>query len=258
VARRQGELMWTEMALFTAFALLLCFVMWWVWKQRQIALRQAAMDEKLTILGRGVRDFAHDLLNSLHVMRVRIEQAREGQTELVDLLDGLDQTTRSAQVLVHAMRGDQESVSISTKSAEGAVRLAVALLGGSGVPIEVTVGGTLWFRGTDVDALRFFQNLLANAVREAGEIEGGTVHVTIADGLVRMTNPVRDPTLLDDTIYEEGVSHSGSAGLGLAVAREVAGRLGWRLRHEVVDQEVTFLVEELPEATGARTQGARP
>jgi len=60
---------------------------------------------------------------------------------------------------------------------------------------------------------------------------------------LRISNPVRDPSLLDAGIWEQGVSRRGSSGQGLAIARRCADRIGWRLRHEVEGQRVCFIAE---------------
>ena len=128
-------------------------------------------------------------------------------------------------------------------SVEGIVRLAIALLRSQKTPIHLEVTGVLHYGGADIDALRVVQNLLVNAVREAARAEG-EVRVELADGVLRITNPVAHG--VPARLWEEGVSGASSTGLGLTIARDAARKIGWQLRHELDGSRVSFVVTPAP------------
>jgi len=238
-----------EILIFTLFALLLGALVWWMWQQRELARRQSETTAELAALGKGIRALAHDLRLNLEMIVATTQRARlTTPGELPEVLGGLEQAARGAVELVRTLGGEPQAEAAQVASAEGVVRLGVILLRSAGVPLELHTTGTLRFLGPDSDALRVVQNLLSNAVREAAWIAGGHVRIEIGDGRLLISNPVRDPALLDDRIYQEGVSYAGSAGVGLSTATQAAARVGWSLRHEVRDGEVCFFVEERAEA----------
>lgn len=89
------------------------------------------------------------------------------------------------------------------------------------------------------------QNLLANAVREAAAA-GGEVRVDLADDVLRVTNPLAAGAAPPEGLWDEGVSGGGSTGLGLTIARDLAAKIGWRIRHETEGREVSFVVTPAP------------
>jgi signal transduction histidine kinase len=230
-----------EVLLFTLFALAMGALAWWTWQQRQLARRQAEMNEQLAVMGKQVRNVAHDVQNLFAVILPNLKVAREAEPqELPEVLESIERAAATANTLLQALKGGERSDSTMPTSVEGIVRLAIALLGDQRVRIRLRVSGTLEFQGADLDALRVVQNLLANGVREASRT-GGAVTVQLGDGRLCMTNPLADGTSLPDDIWEEGVSGRGSSGLGLSIARDAAGRIGWRLHHEVADGIVSFV-----------------
>jgi signal transduction histidine kinase len=238
--------MW-EVLLFTLFALLVGTMIWWMWQQREVARQQAQATAELAAVGKSLRSLAHDLRFSMDIIVATTERARTMTPGgLPEVLGSLEFAARNAAALVGAMKGS--SASTMRVSAHGVVQLGVITLRSMGVPIDLRVDGTLRFAGAESEALRVVQNLLANAVQEASAIQGGRVRVEIGDGRLRITNPVRDPALLDDSIWREGVSHTGSEGLGLPTARDSAARVGWSLHHEVTARDVAFVVEERHDA----------
>lgn len=234
-----------EAAIFTVFGLLLGAVTWWSWKQRRHAEQQAATSAELAGLGREVRGIAHDLSNLLTVIGPNLRSAIESREVETEILEDVERATGAAQSLLNVIRGKPRDVSAPT-SIEGMVRFVAALLKREFPEIYVKVDGELRFLGTDSDALQVVQNLVLNAVREASKIPGAQVRIHLSDGALRITNPVRAPSLLDANIYDERVSHSGSSGLGLGIARAAAARLGWTLRHEVSGERVSFVIESAP------------
>jgi signal transduction histidine kinase len=236
--------MLAELLVFTAFALILAGSAWWTWKERQDALARAQASAELAALGVGVHSIAHDLQNLFTVIVSNLASVSQlSPDEQHEALRDVEAAARSASVLVQAMRGNAPNSPGRPGSAEGVVRLTVALLRGNGVPIDLQIDGDLTYMGQDADAVRLVQNLLFNAVREASHISRARVRVELDRRGLRVRNPVRDPSQLDSRIYEEGVSHSGSSGKGLAIARRAAEQLSWVLRHEVHGMDVVFYVE---------------
>jgi signal transduction histidine kinase len=235
--------MLTELLAFTVFSLVLTGATWWAWKERQDALARAQANAELAALGVGVHGIAHDLQNLFTVIVSNLASvAHMTPEEQQQALRDVEAAARSACVLVQAMRGHGKGGQAHTGSVEGVTRLTVALLRGNGVPIDLCVEGDLPYTGEDADAVRLVQNLLFNAVREASHIPRARVRVEVDARGLRVANPVRDPSRLDARIYEDGVSHSGSTGKGLAIARRAAERLAWQLNHELRGNEVVFVV----------------
>jgi signal transduction histidine kinase len=129
-------------------------------------------------------------------------------------------------------------------STEAVVRLAVALLRRKGANIRLRLEGDLSYSGPDVDAVRVVHNLLFNAVREIQRIGGGaSVRIELRASGLSIANPVRDEARLSEKMYTRGASGEGSTGLGLAITRESAARVGWCVRHELREGHVWFFVE---------------
>lgn len=228
-----------ELIIYTTVALLFGVVVWWVWTQRQMALRQAEMNAELSELGRGLRGVAHDLNHYFELIATKIDGVRElSAPELHESLDEISRTTRGAANLVRTIRG--EAVPVRRASAEGVVRLSVIMMRGCGVPIELRVNGKLPYEGDDSDALRAIQNVLSNAVREAARHEAAAVVVELSEGTLSVSNPVDPSTSFGDEVYDDGISGAGSTGLGLGVARQAAERVGWQVSHAFVDRTVVF------------------
>jgi len=232
-----------EVMLFTAFGVLLGGFAFWTWQQRQQAERQARMNEQLALLGKEVRSIAHDMNQLFSVMIPNLQVARDASPEeLPEVLRSIERAAETANTLVQALKGGRHDPTGRT-SAEGIVRLAIALLRSQETPIHLEVRGVLHYRGADIDALRVVQNLLFNAVREAARAEG-EVRVELSDGVLRMTNPVASG--VPARLWEEGVSGGGSSGLGLTIASDAATKIGWRLRHELEENRVSFVVTPAP------------
>jgi len=233
---------------FAVFALLLGFAIWWVWQQRELARKQAEMNAELARLGQTVRSVAHDLDNLFAIVLANLSSASSlPPGEMKEMLSDVERAATSASRLVRTMRGTKRPEG-APASTEPILRLVVALMQRSDVPILLEVTGDLEFRGSDADALRVLQNLLVNAVREAATTPDRTVAIHLASASLRITNAVRDPTFLTDHIYRRGVSGSGSSGMGLAIARETASEIGWSLRHEIAGGRVTFILTPAPRA----------
>jgi signal transduction histidine kinase len=232
-------------ALLTVIGLLLVFVIWWIWTQRNAAREQARREAELAKLAKTMQAISHDLGNLLQIMTANLQSApRTPDAELMQIVEEVEKAAVSATKLVEAVRGRQSAAPThGTRSAEAAVRLATALLRHDNVPIQLVVTGDFDHHGTHEDALRIVQNLLINAARECKHLPNARVDVTLDGAALRISNPVRDPALLDDQIWESGTSHAESSGLGLPIVRETANRIGWSVRHLVEGDRVTFLVE---------------
>jgi signal transduction histidine kinase len=132
-----------------------------------------------------------------------------------------------------------------------------ALVQRTGVDVDLRLSGDLPFDGDDVDALRVVQNLMFNAARESRQHRDACVSVALHRGELRISNPCGADVVLDDSIYDAGTSHRGSTGLGLWSARDAARRLGWKVRHEVAEGRVTFVVVPHASDDAGRTLSRR-
>lgn len=238
-----------ETLVFTLFGLLLGVSVWWIWRQRQVAQRQAEMNERLATLGKTVDGVAHDLSNLANIIAINLETFRiQPAGDARELFGDVEQAARAVRNLVDACRSRSGTAPPRQGSVDGILRMTIALMRRAGAQIAPFYEGDLLFDGGEVEALRVIQNLLSNAVRETQKIPQSIVKVVLREGQLAITNPVLDAAKLDDRIYEYGVSHSGSSGAGLNVSREIAARLGWTLRHEVQGDSVTFILERAPQA----------
>ncbi len=232
-----------EWIAFVGFALLLGLGSWWAWRQGQLARKQAEMDARLAELGRGVGAIAHDLDNLFCIISGNLHVMSEAPDDEHDEdLSAATVATGAAMKLVDAMQRHSGPGRRGRGSSEGLVRLTAALLRSCGTQIEIEVSGDLPYRGPDAEAARVVQNLLFNAAREVSAIEGAWVKVELSAAGLHVRNLVRDPSLLGQDIYDEGVSHTGSSGKGLAIVRRSAGLVGWTVRHEIDGQDVCFTV----------------
>ena len=235
-------------AVLTAAALLLVWITWWIWGQRQAAREQARREAELAKLTKTMHAISHDLGNLLSVMTVNLQSAQVGprasEQELLELVDDVSRAASSATKLLEAVRGRQAAAEMGgTRSAEAVVRWAVAMVKRHYPLVGLAVHGDFEHRGSPDEAMRIVQNLLLNAVREATRSGSGTIDVSMDGGALRISNSVRDPATLDESIWEPGTSGEESSGLGLAIVRETAARIGWTVRHEVHGSRVTFIVE---------------
>lgn len=237
-----------ETLLFSTFGLMLGLLVWWTWRQRELARQQTAMMETLAEVGKTAKGIAHDLDSLVGNLRMNLQLAHQlPPSDAQESLADAEKAAEGAAQLVQALRGRAGTKGGAPGSACRVLELAAGLLRCIGAPVETRIEGDLDYAGSEVDALRVIQNLLLNAVREAREIPGGQVLAELRSGSLRVTNPVRIGGQLDDRIYESGVSHSGSTGQGLGIALQAAARVGWTLRHEIGSGAVTFIVE--PSAT---------
>lgn len=241
-------------AVLTAAALLIVWLTWWIWCQRQAARAHARREAEAAKHTRTMQAISHDLSNLLSVMTVNLQVAqaeRPTEDELLRLVDDVSRAATSATKLLEVVRGRQAAAAMGgIRSMEAVVRWMVSLIKRQYPHIELRTSGDFEHRGNIEDAARVIQNLLFNAVREAERAGNATVHVSVEPSSLRISNRVRDPARLDESIWDSGKSHQESSGLGLAIVRETAARLGWKARHEVDGDRITFIVE--PESGGYR------
>ncbi len=246
-----------EVAIFTGFGFMLSAIVWWTWQQRQQARAQAELNATLATLGKEVQAIAHDMSNIVGVVLTDAEAALMAPPEdLREALEAVERGAQSASSLAKALKG-RPATSDELRSAEGLVRKSVALMRSS-ARIALSVDGDMQFRGDELDVLRLVHNLLVNAAEETRQFEKSIVKVDLEEGVLRVSNQVRDPGKLDESMFLEGKSGRGSTGLGLSIARDAAGRVGWGLRFEVAGDRVTFIVEEQPEEQPEEKPQQRP
>ncbi|MGZ3422844.1 MAG: sensor histidine kinase [Polyangiales bacterium] len=235
---------------FTLFAGALGVALWNVWKQRSAADERAASAAEGAALAEAVNAIAHDVDNLMSVLLMNLSAAHHAPpNELEETLGDAERAARSAGMLVRAMRG-QTLPPVTDEPLEPIVKLMVALQRRRGADMDLTIEGSMTFTGHAADAFRIVHNLLENAVREAKQIEGGRTTVVVAPQMLSVSNPVRAPESLAASIYERGVSGQGSSGLGLAITREAAARLGMRLEHRMTGNVVTFQLDGRAPASG--------
>ncbi|MDV6373212.1 sensor histidine kinase [Deinococcus arenicola] len=267
IAARQSAASALLVALvFTPLILLL--VGWWVGQRALSGLQRAANladqidpTRSLDTLPLPAReDEVHRLLSAINRLMVRIEagQAREKQllgqivhelgaplTVLKASLRRAEERTDDPEVRRAALVADELTFTTQDlmQLARGELELKLAW---HYIPartlqerLDRLVPGTVyagdWTGGILCDPDRLTQalrNLLANARRAAGA--QGSVTLTLQENTDTLTFTVRDsgpglPPDLGERIFEPFISGAGSSGLGLSVARQIAGMHGGTL-----------------------------
>ncbi|MFE5959141.1 sensor histidine kinase [Streptomyces rubiginosohelvolus] len=215
----------------------------------EIAALARTTNETLTVLEasverqrRFVADASHELRSPIASLRTQLEVA-EAHPELLDLPGAVADTVRlqvlAADLLLLARLDAGEKPGGGTVELGALVREEVSQRTGDriAVAVEVPEGGAFEVNGSRGQLSRVVGNLLDNAQRHA---EGSVVVSVAADGRgVRVE--VRDdgagvPEDERERIFERFVRlddarsrDDGGAGLGLAIARDVAARHGGTL-----------------------------
>ncbi|MGW4627001.1 ATP-binding protein [Streptomyces rubiginosohelvolus] len=215
----------------------------------EIAALARTTNETLTVLEasverqrRFVADASHELRSPIASLRTQLEVA-EAHPELLDLPGAVADTVRlqvlAADLLLLARLDAGEKPGGGTVELGALVREEVSQRTGDriAVAVEVPEGGAFEVNGSRGQLSRVIGNLLDNAQRHA---EGGVAVSVAADGRgVRVE--VRDdgagvPEDERERIFERFVRlddarsrDDGGAGLGLAIARDVAARHGGTL-----------------------------
>ncbi|MCX4503031.1 sensor histidine kinase [Streptomyces anulatus] len=215
----------------------------------EIAALARTTNETLTVLEasverqrRFVADASHELRSPIASLRTQLEVA-EAHPELLDLPGAVADTVRlqvlAADLLLLARLDAGEKPGSATVELSALVREEVSQRTGDriAVGVEVPQGGAFEVNGSRGQLSRVIGNLLDNAQRHA---EGSVAVSVAADGRgVRVE--VRDdgagvPEDERERIFERFVRlddarsrDDGGAGLGLAIARDVASRHGGTL-----------------------------
>lgn len=215
----------------------------------EIAALARTTNETLTVLEasverqrRFVADASHELRSPIASLRTQLEVA-EAHPELLDLPGAVADTVRlqvlAADLLLLARLDAGEKPGSATVELGALVREEVSQRTGDriAVSVEVPQGGAFEVSGSRGQLSRVIGNLLDNAQRHA---EGSVAVSVAADGRgVRVE--VRDdgagvPEDERERIFERFVRlddarsrDDGGAGLGLAIARDVASRHGGTL-----------------------------
>ncbi|MFC9479753.1 sensor histidine kinase [Streptomyces griseus] len=215
----------------------------------EIAALARTTNETLTVLEasverqrRFVADASHELRSPIASLRTQLEVA-EAHPELLDLPGAVADTVRlqvlAADLLLLARLDAGEKPGSATVELGALVREEVSQRAGDRIAVQVEVpeGGAFEVNGSRGQLSRVIGNLLDNAQRHA---EGSVAVSVAADGRgVRVE--VRDdgagvPEEERERIFERFVRlddarsrDDGGAGLGLAIARDVASRHGGTL-----------------------------
>ncbi|NDZ55856.1 HAMP domain-containing protein [Streptomyces anulatus] len=215
----------------------------------EIAALARTTNETLTVLEasverqrRFVADASHELRSPIASLRTQLEVA-EAHPELLDLPGAVADTVRlqvlAADLLLLARLDAGEKPGSATVELGALVREEVSQRTGDriAVGVEVPQGGAFEVNGSRGQLSRVIGNLLDNAQRHA---EGSVAVSVAADGRGVLVE-VRDdgagvPEDERERIFERFVRlddarsrDDGGAGLGLAIARDVAARHGGTL-----------------------------
>ncbi|MFJ7085710.1 sensor histidine kinase [Streptomyces griseus] len=215
----------------------------------EIAALARTTNETLTVLEasverqrRFVADASHELRSPIASLRTQLEVA-EAHPELLDLPGAVADTVRlqvlAADLLLLARLDAGEKPGSATVELGALVREEVSQRAGDriAVRVEVPEGGAFEVNGSRGQLSRVIGNLLDNAQRHAD----GSVAVSVAADGRGVRVEVRDdgagvPEEERERIFERFVRlddarsrDDGGAGLGLAIARDVASRHGGTL-----------------------------
>ena len=118
-----------------------------------------------------------------------------------------------------------------------ATRISVAIEGIPALPTDA-----------DSDLDRLIDNLLSNAVRASSGLTG--VLLTVDEWGITLQNRTRDTAKAEQCMRERR-SGSGSSGLGMGIAADMAKRLGWAVRWDVAHAEQIVTVRAGPASDSA-------
>ncbi|WP_406409273.1 HAMP domain-containing histidine kinase [Streptomyces halstedii] len=191
---------------------------------------------------RFVADASHELRSPIASLRTQLEVGA-AHPELLDLPGAVADTVRlqalAADLLLLARLDAGERPGRAAVDLGALVREEVSQRTGDRIPVEVSVaeGGAVEVSGSRGQLARVTGNLLDNAERHAERsvavtvrAEGGDVCLEVADDGTGVPPPERERIFerfvrLDDARARD----DGGAGLGLALARDIASRHGGTL-----------------------------
>jgi signal transduction histidine kinase len=195
-----------------------------------------------------VADASHELRTPVAVMRTELEVAtRDDGNDWVAtgdvLLDELDRLQALVDDLLLLARGDERALAGEPIAVGDVIADTVARR--RRVPVEVDLGDAGVVAGDAPALRRAVDHLIANAARAASQrvvvtvatAEDGAVVVHVDDDGPGIPAPQRSEVVRRFVRLDEGRSRdAGGAGLGLAVANDVAAGHGGRL--EIADSPI--------------------
>ncbi|MFJ3087128.1 sensor histidine kinase [Streptomyces sp. NPDC086838] len=200
----------------------------------------AALEESVGRQRRFVADASHELRSPIASLRTQLEVAA-AHPHLLDLPGAVADTVRlqslAADLLLLARLDAGERPGATRLDLGALVREEVSQRAGDRVPVTVSVRGGHEVAGSRGQLARVLGNLLDNAQRHAVRSVSVTVDADAGGVLVAVTDDGAGvPEAERDRIFERFVRldeararDDGGAGLGLAIARDVAVRHGGRL-----------------------------
>ncbi|MFI2778772.1 sensor histidine kinase [Streptomyces sp. ALB3] len=215
----------------------------------EIARLARTTNETLTVLEasvdrqrRFVADASHELRSPIASLRTQLEVGA-AHPELLDVPGAVADTVRlqalAADLLLLARLDAGERPGLTPVDLGALVREEVSQRAADRIPPEVSVAaaGPLEVTGSRGQLARVVGNLLDNAERHAARSVGVCVRADGGDVLVEVTDDGSGvPEAEHDRIFERFVRlddarsrDDGGAGLGLAIARDVASRHGGTL-----------------------------
>jgi signal transduction histidine kinase len=217
--------------------------------------------ERLATVGQVASRIAHEVRNPLAIIRSMVqnlgetlnaEAERRSCREVIEEIDRLSRVTSSLVGLSRPLR--PRIVEVDAKDVVSRVEwLSRRLLDGRGVALQVDSGPERARVRADPDlACQVLLGLVSNAA-EASE-EGGTIDLRWHESSDEVVFAVADrgpgvPPELHDKVFDPFFStKAGGAGLGLAVAREVAEAQGGRVALESSSERGARFALHLPRA----------
>ncbi|MEU6059902.1 HAMP domain-containing sensor histidine kinase [Streptomyces sp. NPDC047097] len=201
----------------------------------------AALEASVERQRRFVADASHELRSPIASLRTQLEVGA-AHPALLDLPGAVEDTVRlqglAADLLLLARLDAGERPGQARVDLAALVRAEVAQRSGDRAPVRVAAEGAAEVSGSRAQLVRVLGNLLDNAQRHAeGEVvvevrrDGGEVLLAVADDGAGVPEAERERIFerfvrLDDARSRD----EGGAGLGLAIARDVAARHGGTLR----------------------------
>ncbi|MFB8114615.1 sensor histidine kinase [Streptomyces sp. NPDC055962] len=241
----------------------------------EIARLARTTNETLTVLEgsvdrqrRFVADASHELRSPIASLRTQLEVGA-AHPELLDVPGAVADTVRlqvlAADLLLLARLDAGERPGRTAVDLGALVREEVSQRAADRIPPEVSVEGTgaLDVAGSRGQLARVVGNLLDNAQRHAGRSVGVSVRAERGDVLVEVSDDGAGvPEAQRERIFERFVRlddargrDEGGAGLGLAIARDVAARHGGTLTVGTAPDGGARFTLRLPGRTAAQEPG---
>jgi signal transduction histidine kinase len=218
--------------------------------------------ERLATVGQVASRIAHEVRNPLAIIRSMVQNlgeraevdARRTCDQVLDEIDRLSRVTSSLVGLSRPLR--PRIVEVEAKDVVSRVEwLSRRLLDGRGVGLRVSAGPERARVRADPDlACQVLLGLVSNAAEATDE--GGTIDIVWEESPGEVIFAVQDrgpgvPPELRENIFDPFfTTKAGGAGLGLAVAREVAEAQGGRVDLERSKDAGARFALHLPRAAG--------